>query len=137
MTADSALLGEEFVEEALASSEQALREAHRLGILVRDFFNSVGLAVVDPRAWVGEDNRRVGGDDELRVGDHEFMDATQTGQAVLRRERRFWFVEQVQAARAKAVEHDREERFAMGPLVQGDATVGAKAVAVQIFDVSP
>ena len=60
-------VGEQLVEKALACVEEASSEANELGIVVGDFLQPAVAARVDRRVGIREDDRRVGGDDELRL----------------------------------------------------------------------
>ena len=94
---------EQAVQEALAGVEEAPREAHGFGILVGDLLEPLLLAAVDGRLRIGEHDRRVGSNDELRALQNELVDAAQACEAVLRRERRLRFVEQVEPIATEAV----------------------------------
>ena len=65
----------------------------------------------------------MGRDEKLGVLFHQRVHQRQQAHLTGGRERRFRFVEQVQAMAAKAIEHQREKAFAVGLLMQGFAAV--------------
>src|SRR3954449_13092586 len=65
------------------------------------------------------------GDQELRSEVNELVDAGEQRELAHRRERRLRFVEDVEAIAEKAIEQQREERFAVRLLVQRYAAVSS------------
>ena len=59
---------------------------------------------VDGGVRVGHDDRRVGGDDELRLPLDQLVHRRQEGELSLRGESRFRFVEQIEAVTAQPVD---------------------------------
>jgi hypothetical protein len=76
----AASVTKELIEGAFASVEEALGEEDSVGVLVGDRLDAGGMAVVDRRPGIGEYERGVRRDDELRVLVDELMDAPQQRQ---------------------------------------------------------
>ena len=75
--------------------------------------------------------------DELRTFVHQVVNAGQHRELALRRQRRFGFVEDVQAVAAKAIGHQGQERLAMRLLVQGAPTIGIDDSTASGFRIEP
>jgi hypothetical protein len=72
------------VDEPRRIVEERLREPVVVGVLERDRGEAVVRELVDRRVGIREQERRVGGDDELRAVETQLAQAAQQGQAALR-----------------------------------------------------
>ena len=84
---------------------------------------AVLVELVDAGARAGEQDRRVGGDDELGTALRRARDRGQHGERAGHRERGLGLVEDVEALAGEAVGGEREERLAVRLLVQLHAAV--------------
>ena len=86
---------------------------------VGDFADAVGVELVNAGVRVGQDDRRVGGDDELPAAADVAVQQREKLQLPRGRQRGLWLVQEVQAVVPEAVDEEREERLAVRLLVEG------------------
>ncbi|CAA9332945.1 MAG: hypothetical protein AVDCRST_MAG11-2561 [uncultured Gemmatimonadaceae bacterium] len=108
-------------QEPLGGREELPREAHVLQLVVRDHARRQLVERVDLGAREGEQDRRVGGDHELRALVDEVAEHRQEAELALRRERRLGLVEQVEAARHETRPEEPEEALPVRVGVEVDA----------------
>ena len=115
---------EEDLEHALWIRQEVAGDPVMLGLLVGDALDAGGRKLIDERVGIGHQDRRMGGDDELRFFQHQVVDAGDDRKLAFGRERGLGLVQQIEAIAAEAVQHQREEGFAVRLLVQRAVTVG-------------
>src|SRR5688572_13377076 len=87
------ILSKELPKHRLPPAEELPHDLVMLGVLVRHFADSVIVEQQDRRARIGHEHRRVGGDDELRAGPDEIVNAHEHRQLPHRRKRCLRLVE--------------------------------------------
>ena len=119
-------LAEEMLEEPLRGIEKIPGDQVVFRFAVSDLSYRISVKVEEDRAWVAENDGRVGGDKELGVaGPLEIVDDLEKGELPLGRERRLRLVEDVDTL-LETVHEERQERLAVGLLVERLAAVGAQ-----------
>jgi hypothetical protein len=117
---------EQVLEKALGRVEEVARDQEVLRVAVVDPFDTLAVETIDDGAGVAEDDRRMRGDEELRVsGLRQVAQQPEERQLPLGRERRLRFVQQVDALLEPVCE-ERHERLAVRLLVQRSAAIGAQ-----------
>src|SRR3954468_5536017 len=110
-------------EVALGVAQEAAGQAHGVEVVVGALVEAVVVELVDAGLRAGQQDRRVGGDDELRAGARGAGDRGQRGQAARDRQRGLGLVEDVEALTGEAVRGERQERLAVRLLVELEAAV--------------
>jgi len=80
-----------------------------VGIGVGDWAGGAVAQLIDAGVGVGHDDGRMGGDQELRAGGGQIVQAREKGELALRRERGFGLIEEVEAGADEAVLEEGEE----------------------------
>ena len=81
-----------------------------LSFCVGDFGNAAFGKLVDPRVRIRQQDRRMRGDDQLRLMMNQPVQQRQHAQLALRRERRFRFVQQIDAVPLEPMLQQRQKR---------------------------
>jgi hypothetical protein len=104
-----------------------------LGLFVFDALNAVGPKLVNPSVRVGHDDRRVGGDDELRAALQEVVDEPEGGELARRAEGCLGLVEEVEPVAPEPVLQQGDERLAVRALVQADAAIDVQEAGILLY----
>ena len=125
---ESWLRAQQLVHEGLVVVHDAARDLKGRGVFVGDGVDDAVVETEDLGAGRGEQDGRVGGDEELRVGvlADGVVEEDEEGELALGRECGFGFVEEEEAGAAELVVEDGEKGFAVRTGVEG-----ATAIAVE------
>src|SRR6476469_11099792 len=101
------------MQKTAAVGEERPRQLDDLRLLERRLRDAVLVEDEDPRAGIREEDRRVRRDEELRAALGELVHSPDQCEHAAHGERGLGLVEDVEAAVAEALKHEREERLAV------------------------
>lgn len=124
-------LMEELLQEAFSVAGEAADDLKRRGVFVGDLVEVAVVEGEDLRAGVAEQDRRVGGDEELGVlvAAKGVVDEDEEGELALRGEGGFGFVEEEEAVAGELVLEEGEEGFAVRASVEALSTIRLEDLA--------
>lgn len=101
-----------------------LRNHVMIRFLQARLFHPFGSQLVDDGIRIGHNNRRMRGNNKLRVFLDQVMDASEQRHLAKRGQRRFRLVHDIKPLAAEAVQKRRKEGFPMGLMMQRLSAIG-------------